>query len=97
MPAQEFKRLAFGRLLLLSSVGVGILVGGPQMLPMAGGYGPGRKQGSLIDPNSYGAWCDQSSPRNTVMACFRGSDPMYVPGSSGEYSMDVFAKSKTGK
>ena len=26
------------------------------------------------------------------MACFR--DPMHVPGSGGEYSVDVFAKSE---
>ena len=31
-------------------VGAGTLVGGPQMLPMTGGYGPERRQGGLMDP-----------------------------------------------
>ena len=31
-------------------VGAGTLVGGPQMLPMTGGYGRERRQGGLMDP-----------------------------------------------
>ena len=50
-----------------NSVGAGTLVGGPQMLPMAGTtYGPERRQGGLMDPRNYGVFgYGQSSPRNT--------------------------------
>ena len=44
-----------------NSVGAGTLVGGPQMLPMAGSYGPERRQGGLMDPRNYGVFgCGQS-------------------------------------
>ena len=39
-----------------SSVGVRTLVGGPQMLPMTGGYGPERRQGGLMDPRECCGW-----------------------------------------
>ena len=49
-----------------NSVGAGTLVGGPQMLPMAGTYGPERRQGGLMDPRNYAVF-GQSSPRNTSL------------------------------
>ena len=47
-------------------VGAGILVAGPSMLLMTGGYGPERRQEGLMDPRKYGMY-GESSPRNVSL------------------------------